>query len=282
MARKWFVAGCIVTLLLGPIVAHAQQTRTFRPQEIGLRSISSNHSEGPCFGLPLGGIVRDRIFTDYQAIASRLTDYPVGLVNIMRPGADPAPCNRWQNDVLQAALRFNLESIPVRSTVTRARLVWNMAPFTLGSLPADAQRRPFRSCTNFGFVVGEAWRAWPRGFTSRRTPWECGDRNDLRGCVSRGPPYTSDFLPFRFAVDTVRPALQFQNGGQVVTLNVRNAARRWVFHPPSNHGFIVSPYAPPAMTRTVAAGTASDGLRHLNCVRILRDPRLQVTWRPWD
>ncbi|MGI9352302.1 MAG: hypothetical protein ACR2O3_12125 [Rhizobiaceae bacterium] len=268
------------SILLVPQGSVAQETVTLNPSKIGIRSTSTNYREGPCIGLPLSGITADRIFRDFQRTTRAFGNFPVGMVNMVRKGAEPFPCDRWEHDAVQLGVRFNLNSIPIGSTILSARLSWERVPFTLGSILASSQLRPFRSCIGEGFVIGEARTSWPAGFTSRRVRVGCGTRNPFQGCLSSYRSRTAGMLPSRFRLNTFRTAISPVVGEpRRISINVPNAARRWVNIPNRNHGFILSPTSPPAMQKVVFPMTRPDGTRHRNCVGIVRDPRLTVTFR---
>ena len=268
------------SILLVPQSSIAQETVTFNPSKIGIRSTSTNYREGPCIGLSTSGITVDRIFNDFRSTTSRFGDYPVGMVNMVRKGADPFPCDSWEHDTVQVGLRFNLSSIPIGSTIVGARLSWERVPFTLPSIPASSQLRPFRACVGEGFVIGEARSSWPAGFTSRRVQVGCEPSNPFQGCLSSSRSRTAGMLPSRFRLNTFRTAISPVAGepGRI-SISVRNAARRWVNIPNRNHGFILTPTSPPAMQKVVFPMTRRDGTRHRNCVGIVRNPRLTVTYR---
>jgi len=258
--------------------ATAQESVTLEPTDFGIRTAASVHRTGPCFGL------------DTRGIGSRLGSILargrsadlllVGYWNTVRKGADPAPCDHWNLDIIQPSVKFDLSEIPVTSSVTRAVLSWGAASVSPPA-PTSTSGSPSRVCAGGSFTVGASRIAWPTGVEFTSVSPDCPSNSRI-ACSSRNQAFDRAFRSSRF---NRRPPPRATNPAilaETIRVNVNNIVRGWVLAPSINHGFTFTPVRPPAMREITPSVDLTDGRRHQHCLAAVLEPRLTVEFRRWD
>lgn len=256
---------------------------------VQMHNVRAFYREGHCntfpvATLPLSGLAENsRAIAGYRARAE-WGMFMVGFENIKRKGADPLPCNDWELDAVQIAVKFGLEQVSqaIRNgeRIQSAFLSWERRNSAMGHIPDRLERRPFRACRGEGFVAGNATRAWSGGYTETKFR-PCSGPG---GCLFNSTVFRSAMMPFTNRTTSRRVSeAPDPNGGAVRhQMNVTRIVNSWFARNPSpNHGIILSPPTPPALGETVDESSLNAGdTRILHCWRMLKNIRLRVVTTP--